>query len=530
MSERIVVEESKLTNEQAINRMNIAAAFARQRVNQAVEVQEEVRAAQQKKKRVDPIRKPVQDEIIEPTMFNPAKRRTKINKDKKKPQSQKQKIKKKVTVIIPDTPPKSVEEQKEVNMSGQPSPALFKYMNLELPRLTSLSDSAAFNSIEGKGTKLERLPNFTLGTYNNVIPGFNKYAISSTDDPGERAFLGDKLTSNLAWFQKQDGYNSALTDENIRDILNTKDTTIKNFDGNFYSQNGRFYLTGINKPINKAVLAGLKVGSAASALNLIKNGEWTYAHQTAAHFKAANFLKKLGDAFSAFKSLKKELRFASNPTAASIKNLAMSSASKLKPNTLIPKGVSGTQMAKGINASNAMKKRFVADKNISLLVDDAAAYKNAKRKEAFLKRADRLGVPPDTLSKVLSYYSKDRNNANKISAAAIGAYGTEMDIWRSGIITDPIMNTDADLERSNIAQAVEAVRQSGFAPVNIGAIEDKTFKKPERSANSLSINAILQRLQLDDKGSASRSTGLTSRSVRPQRELNMEVEIPGVSS
>lgn len=360
-------------------------------------------------------------------------------------------------------------------------------------RSEALADSAAFN-VNRPRVDIEAIPDFTLGAYNNTIPNYRGALMEEVkEDPDALLFLGKPATSNTQWFTKEINYPQYIQSSALFKTMNKPSTQMANFDANFYSANGNFYLTGYNKPINKALLAGLKIGSAANALLQVSGGNPSRGHQAMAHYKAANFLKKLKDAYTAYKSLSKELNHARRPSAGSVKSLVLSATSKLKPNNANPRGVTREQMLKGIAASNALKANFAADANIQRTVNDVAVVKAQKNASSKRKRAAKLGMSEDQLALYQNYYSKKRNAMSKAGGATIGYYGTEMDQWRSGRITTNILEEPAIEEQAEVTDRMRTALSITADP-NVSGYANRPFAREERADEVLSLGGIMDRL------------------------------------
>ena len=360
-------------------------------------------------------------------------------------------------------------------------------------RSEALADSAAFN-VNRPRVDIDAIPDFTLGAYNNTIPNYRGTLMDEVkEDPNALLFLGKPATSNTQWFTKETNYPQYIQSNALFKLMNKPSTQMANFDANFYSANGNFYLTGYNKPINKALLAGLKIGSAANALLQVSGGNPSRGHQAMAHYKAANFLKKLKDAYTAYKSLSKELNHARRPSAGSVKSLVLSATSKLKPNNANPQGVTREQMLKGIAASNALKANFAADANIQRTVNDVAVVKAQKNASSKRKRAAKLGMSEDQLAVYQNYYSKKRNAMSKAGGATIGYYGTEMDQWRSGRIVTDVLDGPALTEQGVVTDRMRTALNITADP-NVALFANRPFVKEERADEVLGIGGIMDRL------------------------------------
>jgi hypothetical protein len=360
-------------------------------------------------------------------------------------------------------------------------------------RSQALADSAAFN-VNRARVDIEAIPDFTLGAYNNTIPNYRGTLMEEVkEDPNALLFLGKPATSNTQWFTKENNYPAYIQSSPLFKMMNKPSTQMANFDANFYSANGNFYLAGYNKPINKALLAGLKIGSAANALLQVSGGNPSRGHQAMAHYKAANFLKKLKDAYTAYKSLSKELNHARRPSAGSVKSLVLSATSKLKPNNANPRGVTREQMMKGISASNALKANFAADANIQRTVTDVAEVKAQKNASSKRKRATKLGLTEEELALYQNYYSKKRNAMSKAGGATIGYYGTQMDQWQSGRITTNILDGPALAEQGAVTESMRTALGITADP-NMSGYANRAFVKEERADEVLGLGGIMDRL------------------------------------
>lgn len=256
-----------------------------------------------------------------------------------------------------------------------------------------------------------------------LLSGENIFQQYKTDNKPYNYYMGKPVRSATQYLEAYNSYpNYAEVGKQQEELAQTLYSTgfkmgDYGIDTNFFTNGKDFYVSGVNKPINRQILQGLKIGVYGKVLELLRNGNYKEAHATAAHFKCALFLKRLKDAFIAYKALKNELRRKDNPTESSLKKLTLSALGVIALKPQNTDGVSAAAINAGINRSNKIKRAFTTTSERGT-AQRISELKNTKKGKAMERRAAKLGITPSQLKNYMKEESLYRKDTNKVTAAA----------------------------------------------------------------------------------------------------------------